>query len=820
MTNIEAEIKDAIDEADAITEPIGRKTKLLRIADELPKAEEFTKLRVLAMRLALDIADTPRHKKASLEEIAKELPKSSDISFYRNYTLLGIAGKLPRTGEFISLYKEAIQRALDAVDVIQEPYYREYALLYIAKELSKAEGFNALYRRVVEEAFRAAALMQDPFAKTHALIELLQEIPKKPEFFTLLQEILKQSLLFYAAKNIFKNIDMAARLDYLIAGEQRRLSESKKTRYTKERYAGILARELEQIGLKLNDIRLIETIRPYTHIWIQPAAIRISAIKMADYLENLKNTYHGREIERPVFVSGRHPAAGYFPDMHKKAAPQAVISIDLGATNTVIMKRAGDAAPEYVRLDSITKSYAGTYVIPSILNLDEEIIGMEAAEKPHVVNFKKMLLDGNPKGKEYMERYLRLLHKRLKQRMSGDRRFSFFQNRSSEILYVAVPVGFHGYRRELKKIIEKIMNETTVEFIEEPLAAAIGYQAAEERDKVIMLIDFGGCTLNTMIVRLNINEAHVIAKPDRAKVLGGHDIDAWLGEYLSKKIGLSHDDKRYNLLIDRAEEIKIALSTEPVQPFEWNGKEICNVSREDFEKVLSEHDFYKTVDRSVSYILKKAEKVGVRKDMLEAVLLTGGSSQIPSFKEKIFHLFPGLREKNAVYDHSPFSAVARGAALYPRSAVTDRHLGMAYALRYITKAQETAYSPLAKGVGWLSYSYKLIFESGEHLPFEKTFRITAAGMLGAPSEIYLELFEVPEGAIERRWTAESGMEFIKQEVKPMRNAVLKNLNIITLAFDEPLYGNIEATFYVNEKGYLKIRYGKENRELETGIRLQ
>ncbi|MBI5875859.1 MAG: hypothetical protein HZB81_08495, partial [Deltaproteobacteria bacterium] len=83
MINTETEIKNAIEAADGITEPISRKTKLLRIADELPKTEEFTKLRLHAMRLALDLADTAQHKKASLEEIAHELPKSSDISFYR-----------------------------------------------------------------------------------------------------------------------------------------------------------------------------------------------------------------------------------------------------------------------------------------------------------------------------------------------------------------------------------------------------------------------------------------------------------------------------------------------------------------------------------------------------------------------------------------------------------------------------------------------------------------------------------------------------------------------------------------------------------------
>ena len=40
------------------------------------------------------------------------------------------------------------------------------------------------------------------------------------------------------------------------------------------------------------------------------------------------------------------------------------------------------------------------------------------------------------------------------------------------------------------------MSGVEIEFLEEPLAAAIGYQVAEERDRIVMVIDFGGNTLD------------------------------------------------------------------------------------------------------------------------------------------------------------------------------------------------------------------------------------------------------------------------------------------------------------------------------------
>ncbi|MBI3753536.1 MAG: Hsp70 family protein [Deltaproteobacteria bacterium] len=473
------------------------------------------------------------------------------------------------------------------------------------------------------------------------------------------------------------------------------------------------------------------------------------------------------------------------------------------------MRRKGGAQPEFLTLGSASILYGDTYLIPTVCIPETNSIGAEAIKKSPLMDIKKMLLEDHPEGKRYMETYIRILFKRLKEALSQGKGFSFFSKKLIDAIYVTAPVGFQNYRKALQKILEKTIRGARIEFVEEPLAAAIGYQVAEERDKVVLIVDFGGCTLNTMLARLNINEAHVIAKPDTAQTLGGHDIDLWLAEYLAKKIGMSKDDKLRGVLASTAEEIKISLSEHRLTSFAWNGTEICKVSREDLEDLLAKHDFYKTIDRTISYILKKAEKVGVKKDMIEAVLLTGGSSQIPSFKEKIEHLFPELAKGNAVYEHSPLSAAAHGAALYPtKNLIVDRHTSLACAIRYATRDKDAP------------YSYKIILENNESLPLEKTFRIAPARTLGAQNEIYLELFEVPENLVARRWVMESGMEFIRQEMKQPRDMALKACKIITLPFQEPLGEDIDITFCVKDTGHLAVRCGKENREIETGIRLQ
>lgn len=214
--------------------------------------------------------------------------------------------------------------------------------------------------------------------------------------------------------------------------------------------------------------------------------------------------------------------------------------------------------------------------------------------------------------------------------------------------------------------------------------------------------------------------------------------------------------------------------------------------------------------------------MGVVKNRIEAVLLTGGSSQIPSFKDKITHAFEELGAKNAIYDHSPLTAVARGAALYGTRDVIDRHLGMAYALKFALKGSVGGTRPFA---------HEIVFEKGESLPFEKTFTINPAATLGGQKEMFLEFFEIPENLIARRWVSESNMEFIKQVLRHTDQEVaLAGLKVVTLdvaghtgqdSVDaEDGDTQVRVVFCVDEGGNLTVRYGKQNRVIETGIRLQ
>jgi len=797
----------AIAAADQIDDKVTSKSSLIDIIHKLEGQEDMSELCLHAYRVALELEEAPGFQKYSLNQIAEKLPKSSDYEFYQQRTFLGIACMLPKRGEFLKLYIKAIKIATEAATIIAEPYYQYYALDYISKELPKTEEFLPLYRDILAKAVKAVTDIRDQFSRQHCLLELIREIPKTMEFSPLLLRTIEYSLPLFSIKSRIEDVEMIDVIDYILVAEERKMNDSKKRKYTREKYAHLFSDEIEKLIEGPRDVRLIEVLKPYSHIWVRPKRLRDSIKKLTDHLNKLKEAFHGREIERPVFIKEEHA------DFRRSYAPGAALSpvsqtlsIDIGASNTVVMRKLNGEMPEFIELGEISKQYGDTCIVPTLISPETDSIGAEAQLEVPARNIKKMLLEGSAKDTDLMERYLRVLYRHIKGIQPQKGWLTRLAKKPGERICMTAPIGFQGYRNTLLKTIRSIAKDMDIHMIEEPLAAAIGYEVAEKDDKLVMVFDFGGCTLDIMLLRLNLNEVHVVAKPDRSQMLGGNDIDSWVTEYLAATCGINEADIT-DPLIKIAEEVKIGLSEYKSVPFEWEGKHVCDISRDDFEAVLARHNFYDNIERAMSYVLRNARKLGIRKEMIDAIILTGGSSQIPSFKEQIAYNFPSLSERNTIYDHSPLTAVARGAAMYGTAEIIDRHLGAAYAVRHMKKEEESR------------FSYEIVLEKGEALPFEKSFRVKPARTLGSQSEIYIELFEVPEAHITRRWVNESGVEFIKQIINDTAEKIeLKALKVSTLTFKEPPGDDVCITFCVDDTGALKIKY--DNSEVDTGLRLQ
>jgi hypothetical protein len=125
------------------------------------------------------------------------------------------------------------------------------------------EEFYDLFKQTVVDASKASGELKDPFARQHAIIEMVQAIPKTTDFFPLLQEIVAEALAFFTVKRWMDDIEVTDVVDFILSAEELGIKESKKKRFSREKYAGILAKELGEFGLRPNDTRFIETPAVY-----------------------------------------------------------------------------------------------------------------------------------------------------------------------------------------------------------------------------------------------------------------------------------------------------------------------------------------------------------------------------------------------------------------------------------------------------------------------------------------------------------------------------------------------------------------------------
>ncbi|MFQ5354114.1 MAG: Hsp70 family protein, partial [Thermodesulfobacteriota bacterium] len=577
--------------ADVLPAHHHRTTELLRLAGGLPATDEFEVTRVWAWRLALGLPDKPRFEQPTLEKLAKELPKSKDYTFYRGYTLLGVAAQLPTNPPFTDIYREAIALAIEASAVADEPYYKKYALISIAREIEGKTDLEDLYVLSFERALKASMEIKDDFAREHALVDLLYEVPVRPLFYDLIMEVLERSLGFFTMRSRIDDMEITDVVDFLLSAEDLSLKDSKKRKFAREKYAKRLAAALMERGKDIKDTRFIEVLRPYSHVWIKPAVLREAAKHVITAIEALKKTFHGREIKRPVLIGGvSRPAGKPEPAGAVRASYEGCVAIDLGATNTLVMRRMEGQAPEFIPMDPLSINYGSATIVPTIISRETDTIGAEVIDENPVYNMKQMALDGLDEAREHLERFLTILYAHIEGSVVKPGWFKLFSSRKGDVLYITVPIGFNVYKDTLKEIAGNVFKGLHVEFVEEPLAAAVGYQVAGKDDSVIMMIDFGGCTLDCMILRLSVNGVHVIAKPERAQILGGHDIDRWIAEFLAAKADITGEIGRP--LLRLAEKLKIALSEHESVPFEWEGRKIMDLTRYDLEEALEAHDFY------------------------------------------------------------------------------------------------------------------------------------------------------------------------------------------------------------------------------------
>jgi molecular chaperone DnaK len=309
-----------------------------------------------------------------------------------------------------------------------------------------------------------------------------------------------------------------------------------------------------------------------------------------------------------------------------------------------------------------------------------------------------------------------------------------------EEVVLAVPVeAYEHYENWLVSVAEKA-GMPRFRLIDEPSAAALGYGAHIQPGNVYLLFDFGGGTLHAAVILIESeNEAgggrrcRVLGKAGRD--IGGTSIDQWIFEDVLRqnhRFDSDADIRRIStaLLVD-CERIKERLSFQEeanlsvVNPDSGTAL-AASYTRSSFEELLDRHDLFSEIHQTVRAAISAAIERGYDENMIQSVLMVGGSSQIPGVQRTLRQMFG--RER--VMFHRPLDAVARGAAAFAAGVDFFDHIQHDYAIRYINPQEG-------------KYDYRRIVEKGTSYPTkEPVSRFSIKASYDDQEQMGIAIFEL------------------------------------------------------------------------------
>ncbi len=256
-------------------------------------------------------------------------------------------------------------------------------------------------------------------------------------------------------------------------------------------------------------------------------------------------------------------------------------------------------------------------------------------------------------------------------------------------LVITTPVdAYESYRAELLRIGRRL-GVRRLRFIDEPVAAAIGYDLAYKAERLVLVADFGGGTLDLALVRLTPRDVEagtcrVLAKAGRE--IGGNLVDRWLLEHFCEALDYplredSPDEARafwHRVMLAEARRVKEAVyfkrnddETEPftltppeeMRAFEARLRgdaESLEVSRKMVTGILEGRGLYRALEGCIDGVLEQARRDDIAPDQIDDVLMVGGSTLLPG----VYPIFERRFGRDRVRGWKPFEAVAYGAAAY------------------------------------------------------------------------------------------------------------------------------------------------------------
>ncbi len=338
----------------------------------------------------------------------------------------------------------------------------------------------------------------------------------------------------------------------------------------------------------------------------------------------------------------------------------AIIGIDLGTTNSLA------AVWRDGRSDLIPNA-AGDFLTPSAVSVDEDggiLVGRAARDRlishPErtAARFKRFLGTSRTYtlgGRTFTpEELSSLVLRSLREDAEA------YLGEAVEEAVVSVPAYFAEAQRAATKRAAALAGLKVERLVNEPSAAAVaGHIREGDEDKVCLVFDLGGGTLDVSLVERFGSVVSVTAVSGDNR-LGGSDFDLAIARGFCDDCGLEFDGlapRQRELLARQAEQCKMALSRQ----------ELVMLSVDDGTISASLTLSNEWLIRKCSALFRRMtvpiQRVfldsGVSPQELDDLVLVGGSSHMPAVRRYISRFL----HKEPVRDSRPDTAVALGAGI-------------------------------------------------------------------------------------------------------------------------------------------------------------
>lgn len=242
------------------------------------------------------------------------------------------------------------------------------------------------------------------------------------------------------------------------------------------------------------------------------------------------------------------------------------------------------------------------------------------------------------------------------------------QGKPPEHVVLSHPAGWGPFRRALFGQAARKAGLGRPIMVTEPEAVAARYARFRPWNDgdVVVVYDFGGATFNATVLGRHSGQVRILGEPERIDGFGGDVLDQAIVAHVNRTTqgALDRLDKRWpqaTAALDNLQQAciqaKEALSSnaEATLPVVLPGKRFdVHLTRLDFENLVR-----RSIEHTLSAVSRALQSAQVQPDQLSAVLLAGGSSNIPLVAEMVSAEF----RRPLIADSQPQHVVALGSAM-------------------------------------------------------------------------------------------------------------------------------------------------------------